>query len=392
MAVNPPPTDTFPMSDPIYLDYNATTPLHPSVAEVMRSVLEDAFGNPSSGHPYGRATAALITTARSQVASLLGCDADEVIFTGGGTESNNLAIRGVAHARRDHGDHLVTSAVEHPAVDRVMAHLETRGFSVTRVAVDRHGQVDPQAVLDALTPRTTLVSIMHANNEVGTVMDLAELGARCRARGVILHTDAAQSVGKIPTAVDTLGVDLLSVAGHKLYAPKGVGALYVRRGTALEKILHGADHERGLRPGTENVLGIVGLGQAAALAADDLQAHAAHQRALRDRLHNRLVEALPGKALQLNGHPTERLPNTLNLSFRDLDASALLQAMPEVAASAGAACHTGDDDTSSVLGAMGVAPEYAPGAVRFSTGRRLTEADIDDAAAHILAAVRTVRG
>jgi len=378
------------MKRPIYLDYNATTPIHRSVAEAMGSVLEDTFGNPSSGHAYGRAAAALVSTARQRVAKLLGCDADEVIFTGGGTESNNLAILGIAQARRDRGNHLVTSVVEHPAVEQVMAHLEGRGFRVTRVAVDPQGRVDPQDVADALTPETTLVSVMHANNEVGTIMPLAELAAHCQHRGVAVHTDAAQSVGKIPTVVHDLGVDLLSVAGHKLYAPKGVGALYVRRGIRLTRLMHGADHEGGLRPGTENVLGIVGLGQAAALAAQDLERHAEHQRALRDRLFQAIVTGLPADSVRLNGHPTQRLPNTLNLGFGGLHAAALLEAMPEVAASAGAACHTGDGHTSSVLGAMGIEAADAAGAVRFSTGRGLTEAQVDHAAAHIVAAVRAL--
>jgi len=374
------------MEPPIYLDYNATTPIHPEVAAAMRPVLEDTFGNPSSGHAFGRAAAALVATARAQVAEALGCDADEIVFTGGGTESNNLAIVGIAEARREQGDHLVTSAVEHPAVDRVMTHLEGRGFRVTRVAVDGHGQVDPQDVAAALTPETTLVSIMHANNEVGTIMPIAEIAALCRDRGVAVHTDAAQSVGKIPTAVNDLGVDLLTVAGHKFYAPKGVGALYVRRGTTLAKVLHGADHERGLRPGTENVPGLVGLGRAAALAAQDLESHADHQRGLRDRLHQALVAGLPTDALRLNGHPTQRLPNTLSLGFGGLDAATLLKAMPQVAASAGAACHAGDDRSSTVLGAMGVDAAYAAGAVRFSTGRLTTDADVDRAATHIIAA------
>ena len=379
------------MNRPIYLDYNATTPIHAEVAAAIRSVLEDTFGNPSSGHAYGQAAAAVVDTARQQVAALLGCDSDEVIFTGGGTESNNLAIRGIAQARRDHGNHLVTTAVEHPAVEQVMVHLEGQGYRVTRVAVDKTGRVNPLHIEAALTPETILVSVMHANNEVGTIMPLAEIAALCRDRGVAIHTDAAQSVGKISTSVDELGVDLLSVAGHKLYAPKGVGALYVRRGTALVKLLHGADHEGGLRPGTENVLGIVGLGRAADLAADDLEEHAEHQRGLRDRLHQAIVAGLPADAVRLLGHPTQRLPNTLNLGFGGLDAAVLLASMPQVAASAGAACHTGDDDTSSVLGAMGVDTDYAAGAVRFSTGRLVTESDVDRAAAHIIAAALTTR-
>ncbi len=378
------------MEHPIYLDYNATTPIHPEVAAAMRPVLETTFGNPSSGHAYGRAAAALVAAAREQVAELLGCDTDEVTFTGGGTESNNLAILGIAQARREQGDHLVTSAVEHPAVDQVMTHLEGRGFRVTRIAVDGQGRVDPQDVAAALTPETILVSVMHANNEVGTIMPLTEIAALCRDRGVTLHSDAAQSVGKIPTVVSDLGVDLLSVAGHKLYGPKGVGALYVRRNTALPKLMHGADHERGLRPGTENVLGIVGLGRAATLATSDLKSHAEHQRALRDRLHQSILAGLPADAVRLHGHPTLRLPNTVNLGFRGLDAAELLESMPQVAASAGAACHTGENESSSVLGAMSVDTAYAAGAVRFSTGRLLTEDDVDRAVAHVITAARAL--
>ena len=379
-----------PLPDPIYLDFNATTPIHPRVADAMRPFLDREFGNPSSGHVYGRRAREAVERARAQVADLLGCAPEEILFTGGGTESNNLALRGVVKARGDAGQHLITTVVEHPAVERVMAHLERQGHRVTRVPVDATGQVDPDAVAAALEPETTLVSVMHANNEVGTVNPLPALAERLRDRDVLLHTDAAQSVGKIPTRVDTLGVDLLSVAGHKLYAPKGVGALYVRRGTPLAPVLHGADHERGLRPGTENLLGIVGLGEAAALAAETLSDHAAALTALRDRLHAAIRDGLPAGTVRLHGHVTERLPNTCNLGFRGVSAPALLEALPEVAASAGAACHSDADAPSSVLGAMGVSPDSARGAVRFSLGRGLTEADIDRAAVAVIRAARTL--
>ncbi|MFH2008589.1 MAG: cysteine desulfurase family protein [bacterium] len=375
------------MSDPIYLDYNATTPIHPEVAAAMRPVLEGIFGNPSSSHPYGREARRAVEQGREQLAMLLGCPAETVVFTGGGTESNNLAIQGIAYARRDRGNHLVTTLVEHPAVAEVMSHLERQGFAVTRVGVDGDGRVDPAAIEAAITPATTLLSVMHANNEVGTVMDLADIAAVARKHGIVFHTDAAQSVGKIATGVDELGVDLLSVAGHKLYAPKGVGALYIRPGTELAKLFHGADHEAGRRPGTENVLGIVGLGAAAELAAGDLGEHGEHLRALRDRLHEAIRAALPNGAIRLNGHAEARLPNTLNLGFRGVEAAALLAAVPGVAASAGAACHSGDEDTSSVLGAMGVPTEYAGGAVRFSTGRGLTMQEVDRAGAEVVDAV-----
>ncbi len=379
-----------PTSDPIYLDFNATTPIHPRVADAMRPFLDREFGNPSSGHVYGRRARQAVDRARAQVADLLGCFPDEIVFTGGGTESNNLALRGVVQARGEPGQHLITTVVEHPAVQRVMAHLERQGHRVTRVPVDATGQVDPDVVAAALEPGTTLVSVMHANNEVGTVNPLPALAEHLRDREVIIHTDAAQSVGKIPTRVDALGVSLLSVAGHKLYAPKGVGALYVRKGTPLSPVLYGADHERGLRPGTENLLGIVGLGEAAALAAEDQADEAAALTALRDRLHAAIRDGLPAGTVQLHGHPTDRLPNTCNLGFRGVSAPALLEALPEVAASAGAACHSDADAPSSVLGAMGVSPDSAMGAVRFSLGRGLTEADIDRAAEAVIRAARTL--
>ncbi len=377
------------MDQPIYLDHNATTPLLPQVAQAMRDAME-VYGNPSSNHSLGRAAAALVERARRRVADLLGCTPQELIFTSGGTESNNLAICGLARLQANRGTHLVTTTVEHPAVDQVMSHLEAEGHEVTRVRVDSRGRVSPLEIAEAIGDRTVLVSVMHANNEVGTVMPLAEIAQVCRQRGVPLHTDAAQSVGKIPTRVDELGVDLLTVAGHKLHGPKGVGALYVRQGTALSRILHGADHERGLRPGTENVIGLAGLGEAAGVVAEDLSAHAERQRLLRDRLQRLLTEGLAPGQVSLNGHPTERLPNTLNLSFRGVEAAALLAAAPRVAASAGAACHSAAGGTSSVLEAMGVDPEYAQGAVRFSTGRGTAQEDVDQAAVHILEAVRSL--
>ena len=373
---------------PIYLDYNATTPLHPEVVETMIPFLKGDFGNPSCSHPYGRVVAAAVRQARGEVASLLGADAEEVLFTSGGTESNNLAIVGVARALRDRGKHIVSSVVEHPAVEQVLGHLSGEGWQITRVPVDGNGQVDPETVAAAVTDETVLVSIMHANNEVGTINDLPAIAAHLRPRGILFHTDAAQSVGKVPTRVNELGVDLLTIAGHKLYGPKGVGALYVRRGTAITNVTFGAGQEAGLRPGTENVPYIVGLGRACALAEAEMEVRTTHVKSLRDRLHSLLAEALCDDEVRLNGHPQERLPNTLNVSFRGVDAAALLATLEdEVAASAGAACHA-DQADSSVLGAMGVPIPFRNGTIRLSTGRMLTLEEVGRAAAAIIRGVQ----
>ena len=378
------------MTDPIYLDHNATTPLAPEVVAAMRPMLETGWGNPSSSHVFGRRARAAIEDARSQVADLLGCDTGEVVFTGGGTESNNMAIQGVAWASRERGRHLVISAVEHPAVHRVCAWLEGLGWEVTTVPVDGSGRVDPADVEAALRPDTALISVMHANNEVGTVQPIERIAGLARARGIALHCDGAQAVGKIPTRVRELGVDLYSVAGHKLYAPKGIGALYVRRGTTLAKYAHGADHEGDRRAGTENTLGIVGLGQASELAAD-LGPRASHLRSTRDRLHAGILDGCPD--VQVNGHPELRLPNTLSLAFPGLPADRLLASLEdEVAASAGAACHSGRVRVSAVLRAMAVPERLAMGTIRFSTGAGSTLQDMDIAAAAVVRAVRAIEG
>ena len=376
---------------PVYLDYNATTPVAPEVKEAMLPYFEERFGNPSSGHAYGREAHAAVEEGRRRTAELLGCDPSEVIFTSGGSESNNLAILGAARLLRDRGrgDHLVCSAVEHPAVLRVAERLEREGFRVDRVPVDRFGRVDPASVEAALTDRTVLVSVMLANNEVGTLQPVAGIAARLKARGILFHTDAAQAVGKIPVRVDALGVDLLSLAGHKFHAPKGIGALYVRKGVELEPIIHGAGHERGVRAGTENVPYIAGFGTACTLAARGIEARAATLRDLRDRLHRAIEERIPG--LRLNGHPHERLPNTLSLSFPGIRADELLAAVPEVAASPGAACHSGKAVVSHVLSAMGVPETEALGTVRFSVGEGTTEAEIHRAVDAILSGVERLR-
>ncbi len=383
---------------PIYLDYNATTPIAHEVAEAMAPYLYEHFGNPSSSHPYGMVTKRAVETARAQVAHILGCQRDEVIFTSGGTESNNQAIKGVALAaikgiaRTGRGNHIITSAVEHPAVVEVCGWLEEQAFRVTILPVDRYGLVDPADLERAITPDTLLVTVMHANNEVGTIQPIAELAEIAHRHGALMHTDAAQSIGKIPVDVDALGVDLLSVAGHKVYAPKGIGALYVRTGVELAQLIHGAGHEGGRRPGTENVLEIVGLGQACDVAERDLERNVAHFQAMRDRLHQGLVRELGDEAVKLNGHPEKRLPNTLSLSFRSVEANTLLSEIAdEVAASAGAACHADKVDVSAVLEAMKVPVEWAMGTVRFSVGRDTSAEEVDRTLEVVTEAVRRLQ-
>lgn len=376
--------------EPIYLDYNATTPVDPAVVEELLPFLSAEFGNPSSNHPYGKRAKEAVELARGRVAALLGCTAGEVIFTSGGTESDNQALIGTAFANRERGSHIITSAIEHPAVLKPLRWLEEQGFSVSYLPVDGEGLVDPDQVRRAITGQTILVSVMHANNEVGSIQPLAEIGAITRERGILLHTDAAQSVGKIPTLVDELGVDLLTVAGHKLYAPKGVGALYIRKGVRVAPYLHGAGHEGGLRAGTENVPYMAALGKAMELAGERLAAgEAAAVQALRDRLHRKLRE-LTGEVM-LNGPDRERLPNTLNVSFAGVVGADLLARLPEIAASTGSACHDGKGELSGVLKAMGLSRAQGFGAVRLSLGRLSTVEEIDRAAALIADKVREVR-
>ena len=370
---------------PIYLDYNATTPLDPVVIEAMRPYLEENFGNPSSTHWYGVQAKLAVEKARKQVAELLNCGADEIIFTGSGSESNNHAIKGVAFANRDKGNHIITSSIEHPAVSEVCQYLEHHGFQVTYVAVDEFGVVDLEALKNAISPQTILITVMHANNEVGTIQPVAEIAGIAKIHGVLIHTDAAQSVGKIPTDVKELGVDLLTVAGHKLYAPKGIGALYIRHSVKLEKLMHGADHEQNLRAGTENVLEIVGLGKACEIAKQGMEKNMAHMQKLRDQLYSGLRKRFP--AVKLNGHPEQRLPNTLSLSFPNIEANILLDELEGVAASAGAACHSDSIDISPTLTAMAIPDEYAMGTIRFSTGKFTTEDDIKRAIGFISEAV-----
>ena len=354
----------------------------PEVAAVMRGLLDEPFGNPSSGHWAGAPAREVVEQARRQVAGLLACAPAEVVFTSGGSEANNHAIKGVWFARGRPGGHIVTTRIEHPAVLNPCRFLEGLGARVTYVPVDGMGRVDPGDIGRAITSETVLVSVMHANNEVGTIQSIREIAREAHERGVLFHTDAAQSVGKIAAEVDGLGADLLSVAGHKLYAPKGVGALYVREGVRLEPLVHGAGHESGRRAGTENVLLDAALGAACELARAWTGMPAV--RALRDLFHEGLRTRF-GDALVLNGHPTERLPNTLNVSFRGRVGAEILARVPEIAASTGSACHAGRVALSPVLEAMGVAPETGMGAVRFSLGRATTRAEIE-AALELLAA------
>jgi cysteine desulfurase len=378
------------MTKPIYLDYNGTTPHDPEVISAMRPYLEEEFGNPSSSHQFGAKPRQAVLTAREQIASLLNCRPQEIIFTSGGTESNNFAIKGIARTCREKGNHIITSQIEHPAVLEVGAYLEKNGFEVTYLPVDKYGLINASEVVSACTPETILISIMHANNEVGTIEPLQEISEFTRKRGIILHTDAAQSIGKIAIDTATLGVDLLSVAGHKIYAPKGIGALYIRDGVRLETCMHGAGQEAGMRAGTENVLQIVGLGKACEIAKRDMERNTRQMQMTRDRLYVGIKKGC--KQVQLNGHPEKRLPNTLNLSFHGLEANRILEKISvAVAASAGAACHADTVSVSHVLQAMGIPLDWAKGTVRLTTGRTTTMDDIDSAVKIITHAVNSMR-
>jgi cysteine desulfurase len=367
---------------PIYLDYNATTPVDPRVLKAMLPYLAEHYGNPSSDHVPGQRAKAAVKAARAEVAALIGVTPEEIVFTGCATEANNLALLGAARASGRKA--LVTSAIEHPSVLQPLRHLARQGWSVTELPVDAAGRVQVNHAADAITPEVALVSVMLANNETGSLQAVRALADLAHAAGALMHVDAAQAVGKVAVDVKALGADLLTLAGHKFYAPKGVGALVVRTGVAIEPIQYGASHEHGLRPGTENVPHIVALGEAARLARTTLVQEAARMTALRDRLHGLLAAAIPG--LRLNGHPTDRLPNTLNLSFPAVAGWQVLAAAPTVAASTGSACHAGEHAVSGVLAAMRLTREAALGAVRLSLGRFTTEAEIDTAAAALIGA------
>jgi cysteine desulfurase len=368
----------------IYLDYNATTPINKEVAEEMLPYLTEHFGNPSSSHSYGLITKKAVENARKQVANLLNCTPSEIIFTSGGTEANNYAIKGYAFANQHRGNHIVTTVIEHPAVIEVCKFLETKGFRISYIPVDENGLVKLNDFEAEICSETILVTVMHANNEIGTIQPISEIASICKKHNIVFHSDAAQSVGKCPTDVKKLGVDMLSIAGHKLYAPKGIGALFVKDGIILEKLIHGADHENNKRAGTENILEIVGLGKACEIANRDMDKNFAHMTRMRDLLYSLLTDKMNN--IKLNGHIIYRLPNTLNVSFKNVKANILLAEMEKhgIAASAGAACHTDSVKVSLVLSAIRLEEDYAMGTIRFSVGRHTTEEEIRSAAKIII--------
>lgn len=360
----------------IYLDYNASTPIAPEVVEAMQPFLTDFYGNPSTTHWAGKPARQAFETARQQVANLLGCGPEEVIFTSGGSESNNHALQGVFFALKEKGHHIITTQIDHPAVINPCKFLERLGARVTYVGVDHYGRVSPSDIEQAITPETIMISVMYANNEVGTIQPIADIAQIAKKHKVLFHTDAAQAVGKIPTWVDELGVDLLSIAGHKLYAPKGIGALYIRKGTPVESFVHGASHEDGRRAGTENILLGVALGKACELAADNL--HRTKTKELRDYFWAELRRVF-AEDIVLHGHPEARLPNTLSVSFVGKIGQDILERIPELAASTGSACHSGLVQLSPVLKAMNIDEEVGKGTIRFSLGRPTTKDEIDEA-------------
>jgi len=359
---------------PIYLDYNATTPIDPEVRAAMTLYFDQHFGNPSSSHEFGHSARGAVERARAEVAELIGAKSEEIVFCGGGTEASNLAIQGLFWKQFPNPSHIITCVTEHPATLNTCRALQQYGCTVTELPVDQWGFVDPDDVIRAIRPETMLVSIMHANNETGTLQPIREIANIAQSHGIPFHTDAAQSIGKLPINVNELGVDLLTIVGHKCYAPKGSAALFVRTGVALHRIIHGADHERGLRAGTENVPYIVALGTACRIAQQRLPEETSRLQSLRDQLHRGL-----GDHVILNGHATQRLPNTLNVSFPGHIGAELLAKVPSVAASTGSACHEGRVKMSPVLVAMGVSGEVGQGAIRFSVGRFTTENEIDRA-------------
>lgn len=360
----------------VYLDYNASTPVDQAVADEMRPYFTEIYANPSGNHLAGLKARQAIMKSRGQVAAMLNASPDEIVFTSGGTESNNMAIRGVAHAFKNKGNHIITSAIEHPSVLEVCRLLQEEGFEITLLPVDHYGMCNIADLINAVKKETILISIMHSNNEVGTIQPIAEMALIARERGIVFHTDASQSVGKAGLDVKSLGIDLLTVAGHKFYGPKGMGAIYIKRGITLDKLIFGANHERNLRAGTENVPGIVGLGKAAEMAAAGLKANREHLLGLKKYFSAKILNLIP--TVRLNGHPELCLPNTLSISFPNVKADDMIEAMPEIAVSPGAACHAGQEYISYVLQAMKVPGELAKGTLRFSFGKYSTfnEADI----------------
>lgn len=374
--------------EPIYLDYNATTPLDAEVLAAMMPYLTNVFGNAISFHHFGRQAAAGLEKARQQVASFLKCQPQEVIFTGGGTESNNTVIQGLARQLASRGKHIITSQIEHPSIIKGCQQLALEGWQVTFLPVDSYGQIDLDQLAAAINDQTALISIMHANNEVGTIQPIAEISALAQSHGAYFHTDAAQSISKLPLDFSGLKLDLLTVAAHKFYGPKGIGALIVREGLTFSPWMLGAGHEAGRRAGTVNVAGAVGLGHACHLAETKGADIIAQVQAKRDLFYQLICAGLGSShAVKLNGHPTQRLPNTLNLSFPGCDGQEILQAT-NLAASLGAACHTSSRQPSAVLSAMGVSAIDALGAIRFSFGKFISEAEVSEAATRIVKVVK----
>jgi len=365
------------MKHPVYLDYNATTPVDPEVVKEMIPYIESYYGNPSSSYSIGRSNKEAIEKARGQVAELISCEPEEIYFTSCATESNNLAIKGIAFANKDKGRHIITSSIEHPAVTEVCKYLGSQGFEITVLPVDQYGRVDPGQVKDAIRQDTILITIMHANNEIGTIQPLDEIGVIAREKKIVFHTDASQSVGKIETDVNKLGVDLLTIAGHKLYAPKGIGALYIRKGTLIENLMHGAGQEKGIRPGTENVIHTVGLGKACEIALRDFKQNQQNMMVSRDRLLDGLVSGF-GDKVHINSNLDNCLPNTLSVAFGNVSAHELASFISsDVLISTGSACHSGETTISSVLQAMNLDFRTAAATVRISTGKNSTEEEID---------------
>jgi len=370
----------------IYLDYNATTPIAKEVAESMMPFVLEDFGNPSSAHPMGKKAKEALEKARDRIAALLGCEGKEIIFTSGGTESNNMVLKSLAWTMRNKGRHIITTKIEHPAIINTALFLMETGLDVTFIPVDQYGQVDPDEVRKAIRKDTVLITVMHANNETGTIQPISDIGAIAREYGILFHTDAAQAVGKIETKVDDLGVDFLTIAGHKLYAPKGVGALYIREGIEIEPFMHGGGQEMGLRSGTENVILNVALGTACELVQGTLFTEIPRMKTLRDGLSDHIASAVPEAVV--HGHPEQRLPNTLFISFPGMIGEELLNAMPEVCASTGSACHDQSVSLSHVLASMGVKKEVGMGAIRLSLGRPTKEDEVDQAAQLLINAVK----
>lgn len=372
----------------IYLDYNATTPLAEEVLDAMLPYLKDIYGNPSSGHIYGREAKKAVERAREQTAALIGASPDEIVFTGGGSESNNFALKGVLYANLHRGKHLVTTLIEHPAIMKPSEYLKEIGYQVSYARCDSYGAVQPEHVARCLSNSTVLVSVMYANNEVGTIQPIRGIGKMVRERGIYFHSDASQAVGKIPVNVDEGNLDLLTLCAHKFYGPKGVGALYIRKGTVMESFIHGSGHETGRRAGTENVAGLVGMGKAAEIALLGMEGHLKQTTALRDYFHSRLESEIGG--IVLNGHPQLRLPNTLHVSFQGISGSELLDRVPEICATTGAACADRAEQLSGVMKSMGVPEAIGMGSVRFSLGRGTTKDQLDRAVGLIKNAITMI--